>query len=427
MKKAIVVGSGAGGATAAKELQGAFDVTVLEAGGEFRPFRMSLPTVRRFKKAGLMSDEREIGLLFPSMNIMKADHEMVLVRGIGTGGTTTIATGNGLRMDELLARFGIDLSKEYDELEREVPVSTDHQKRWHPTTRRLYEVCTSLGLNPRPTPKMGDNRNCTRCGRCVLGCQHGAKWDSRQFLNSAVARGARLVTHCKVSHVVGNGGRATGVMAHHGWRTEFIPADLVVLAAGGFETPKILWESGIECDRRLFVDPVLCLAARWMGSSQDNEISMPFFVQRNGYILSPYLDYLSYFFRKDWREAVGDTLSLMVKIADSNIGTVTPRSVEKVLNAQDRRRMEEGTETCLEIFERIGVKRSDVKLGTVNAGHPGGMLPLTGDEVTTFHSSRLPDNVYVADATLIPTSLGNPPIFTIMAMAKRVCSLCKSN
>jgi len=32
MKKAIVVGSGAGGATAAKELQGAFDVTLLEAG-----------------------------------------------------------------------------------------------------------------------------------------------------------------------------------------------------------------------------------------------------------------------------------------------------------------------------------------------------------------------------------------------------------
>ena len=32
MQTAIVVGSGAGGATVAKELQGAFDVTVLEAG-----------------------------------------------------------------------------------------------------------------------------------------------------------------------------------------------------------------------------------------------------------------------------------------------------------------------------------------------------------------------------------------------------------
>ncbi len=32
MKRAIVVGSGAGGAAAAMELQGAYDVTVLEAG-----------------------------------------------------------------------------------------------------------------------------------------------------------------------------------------------------------------------------------------------------------------------------------------------------------------------------------------------------------------------------------------------------------
>jgi choline dehydrogenase-like flavoprotein len=37
MKHAIVIGSGAGGATVAKELQGKFDVTVLESGKEFQP------------------------------------------------------------------------------------------------------------------------------------------------------------------------------------------------------------------------------------------------------------------------------------------------------------------------------------------------------------------------------------------------------
>ena len=37
MKRAIVVGSGAGGAMAARELATAFDVTVIEAGSEFRP------------------------------------------------------------------------------------------------------------------------------------------------------------------------------------------------------------------------------------------------------------------------------------------------------------------------------------------------------------------------------------------------------
>ena len=42
MKKAIVVGSGAGGATVAKELQGHDEVTVLEAGQAFKPFGMKL-------------------------------------------------------------------------------------------------------------------------------------------------------------------------------------------------------------------------------------------------------------------------------------------------------------------------------------------------------------------------------------------------
>ncbi len=426
MRRAIVVGSGAGGATAAKELQGAYDVTVLEAGGAFRPFTMDLSAADRIKKTGLLFDEREISLLFPAMRIMRTDERMVLVRGIGTGGTTTIATGNGLRLDGLLAGQGIDLAEEYDELEREIPISTDHQRRWHPTTRRLFDVCTSLGLDPQPTPKMGANRNCIRCGRCVLGCQHGAKWDSRQFLRTALDRGAHLVTRCTVTRVVVHEGRATGVVARRGWRTEFLPADLVVLAAGGLGTPAILDNSGIGCERRLFVDPVLCLAAPCRGASQDNEIAMPFVVQQDGYLLSPYLDYVSYFFRHDWHEPLNDTLSLMIKIADSSDGEVTRHGARKTLTDRDKKRLTEGTEKCLKIFEEMGIQRSAVVVGTVNAGHPGGMLPLRGEDMKTFHSPRLPENLYVADATLFPASLGNPPMLTIMAMAKRVSKVCNA-
>jgi choline dehydrogenase-like flavoprotein len=52
------------------------------------------------------------------------------------------------------------------------------------------------------------------------------------------------------------------------------------------------------------------------------------------------------------------------------------------------------------------------------------MLPLTEDEADSFHHGRLPENLYVADATLIPESLGNPPILTIIAIAKRVSKIC---
>ncbi|UKK52190.1 GMC oxidoreductase [Prevotella sp. E13-17] len=62
----------------------------------------------------------------------------------------------------------------------------------------------------------------------------------------------------------------------------------------------------------------------------------------------------------------------------------------------------------------------DIFLGTLNAGHPGGMLPLTEAEAQTLHSPHLPDNLYVCDASLLPQSLGLPPILTIMALAKRI-------
>ncbi len=51
--------------------------------------------------------------------------------------------------------------------------------------------------------------------------------------------------------------------------------------------------------------------------------------------------------------------------------------------------------------------------GTLNAGHPGGMLPLTGEDAKTLRPSRLPENLFLADATLLPESLGNPPIWGI--------------
>ncbi len=103
---------------------------------------------------------------------------------------------------------------------------------------------------------------------------------------------------------------------------------------------------------------------------------MPFVVQQDGYILSPYFDKL---------EAVA---------------------------------------VCTDIWARLGVNKDGLFLGTINGGHPGGMLPLTVEEAQTFHHRHLPENLYVSDATLFPKSLGNPSIMTIMAMAKRVSWMC---
>ncbi|MCE7980032.1 MAG: GMC family oxidoreductase [Caldilinea sp. CFX5] len=424
MKQAIVVGSGAGGATVAKALQGDFAVTVLEAGNAFQPFAWELSKLEWLKERGLLLDERMIQLLFPAMRIRKTP-DMILVNGQGLGGTTTICTGNGLRMDQDLQALGIDLDAEFAEINQEIPVSTVHQKRWHKQTRYLFESCQELALNPQPTPKMGDYTACISCGRCVFGCPQGAKWDSRRFLQVAIEHGAALQTGCNVERVMIENGKATGVVARKGLRRRFYPADLVILAAGGLGTPVILQNSGIPCEPRLFVDPVLTVAAVVPNAWQCKEIQMPFVVQREHFILSPYFDYLSFFFNRAWRHLAKDMLGMMIKLADANVGSISRRTVAKKLTAADRERLSAGVDLCKQIFRRFGSKDEDILLGTINAGHPGGMLPLTSTEIESFHPARLPANLYVADATLLPRSLGNPPILTIIALAKRVSQVCR--
>ncbi|MGZ7065154.1 MAG: FAD-dependent oxidoreductase [Candidatus Aminicenantales bacterium] len=421
MKRAVVVGSGAAGAAAAKALQGTFAVTVLERGGEFRPLGVSLKFVEKLKRLGILFDERLTGVLFPSMRIERTDREMIHVRGLGTGGTTPLATGNALRLDGNLRAMGIDLDAEFGELGKEIPIHTDHRRRWRPVTEQVFSACSAMGFDPRPLPKMSNSAKCVNCGRCVLGCPAGAKWDARHFLRDAADGGAEVVTGCRVTGLRLESGRARGVVARRRGRRVFYPADLVILAAGGIGSPGILEDSGIPCRPTLFVDPVLCVAAEWPGAKQNMDIPMPFVVDKEGFIIAPYFDYLSYFFNRAWKPKAENTLSLMIKLADDSLGIVSKRSIRKSLTPADRERMNGAVRLCHDIFAKLGVRKERTFLGTLNAGHPGGMLPLTPADAATLHNPALPENVYVADPTLFPAALGRPPILTIMALARKVC------
>ena len=434
MKRAIVVGSGAGGALAARELADAFDVTVVEAGGPFRRLERDLKSFERLRSTRLLVDPRGMQLVFPAMHVHTTSDRIAIVRAMAEGGTTTIATGNAVRCDGALLERGIDLSPEFDALHAELPVSAAHQRRWRPVTRELFSACETLGLTPTPTPKVVDYERCNRCGMCMLGCPTGAKWDSRQHMDEAVAKGGSLLTEARVERVVvenaGTGAeRATGIMIRRGVRRgldhrEFLPADLVVVAAGGLGTPAILERSGIRAEDRLFVDPVLCVAAPAPGVHQDEEVPMAFIVEGDGYILSPYFDYPSYFFSRTWRKPRHDIVALMIKLADSEAGSVAGRRVRKRLTDRDRQRLAVATDACTEILTRFGASRDAIFTGLYTAGHPGGMLPLSGEEREPLHADHLPANLYVADSSLLPESPGKPPMLTIMALAKRVAALC---
>ncbi|MGZ8617881.1 MAG: GMC family oxidoreductase N-terminal domain-containing protein [Actinomycetota bacterium] len=425
MRTAIVVGSGAGGATVAKELQGAYDVTVLEAGRPYRRCELDRRSIDRLARSRLLVDPRLIRLAYPPMRVRRTD-DMLVVHGSGTGGTTTVATGNGIRADDDLRALGIDLDEEFAQIASEIPVSVEHRRRWHPTTRRLFAGAEDLGLAPQPTPKMGNAGGCRHCGRCVLGCPHGIKWDARRFLDVAVAHGARVHTGMRVDRVVTESGRVVGVVAGRSMNRRSLTADLVVLAAGGFGTPAILERSGIRCEPTLTVDPVLTVAARVPSAWQCNEIEMPFVVRRDRHILSPYFDWLSFALDPRWRHPPQDIVGVMVKLADEGGGRVEDRRVRTHLTPVDRSRLEEGAALARDLMAGAGIDPASTFEGILNGGHPGGTLPLTPATATTLHDERLPENLYVADATLFPRSLGLPPILTIVALATRVARVASS-
>ena len=230
-------------------------------------------------------------------------------------------------------------------------------------------------------------------------------------------------TGCRVTDLEIKDGAVTAVRAKHRGRKVTYSADLVILAAGGLGTPPILEKSGIPCRSRLFVDPVLCVAGPLPGIRQDRQILMPFISQQDGYILSPYMDYLSFFFNKDWRLPMRDMASIMIKLADEEAGSTDGKKINKTMTSVDKANMDRAVAQSREILERIGVPKEKQFLGTLNAGHPGGMLPLTAAESETLHSPLLPENLYVADATILPKAMGIPPILTIMALAKKIAAL----
>ena len=152
--KAIVVGSGAGGGTAALELTlKGFEVTVLEAGKPFKPFTRHMTLTEPLKRIGLLGDESTIKRIFPHMDAKRSDNNLVLVRGITTGGSTVISCGNMVRADNGFKELGIDFKPEFEELEEKINIRPIPIDMWRPLTRKMYDSAEDMGLNPTSNTK----------------------------------------------------------------------------------------------------------------------------------------------------------------------------------------------------------------------------------------------------------------------------------
>jgi len=413
------VGSGPGGATAARELVSrGHQVTVVEAGKGFKPFSRRLGWAHAVRRTGLLGSERTISRFFPPLRTVRTAEGMVLVWGLAPGGTSTISAGNLVRGENGLAEVGVDLAREYEELEADIPHGTVPRDRWRPTSADMFDAAGEMGLRPAPTPKLVDMERCVSCGLCELGCATSAKWDARRFLDDIGDPGGVLRTGTPVRRVLLEGGRVTGVELDG---SGTLRADAVVLAAGGIGTARILETSGIPTSPTFWVDVVLTVGGVREGAEMLAEPPMVWYSRRQHYILSPYFDLLAHFFHPPWRQRpVKDHVGMMIKLADEARGSVgADGSVEKLLTQVDSERLAAAREEAISVMEGAGVTGPFVD-GVLNGGHLGGTVPLTASDADTMRPSGLPEGLWVADLSLAPRSSGLPTMLVAAALGLRV-------
>ena len=242
----IIVGSGAGGATLARELsKKGKEVLVVELGEN----RFPLPFV-----------------------IEKSIEGVDVFTAYGAGGATVLMNANGVRcLEKELAGFGLNLDSEFKALEKELKLAPIHESLLSENgSIRLLKICKDAGIRMERMPKFIDHTRCIRCGNCSLGCPTGAKWTAVEYLREAEALGTDVVYNTKAEKVIVEKGRAKGIEAVGPDGRVNYYGDTVILAAGGIKTPVILQKSGIDnAGKSLFID----MCEFWYGVTPDIDIS----------------------------------------------------------------------------------------------------------------------------------------------------------
>jgi choline dehydrogenase-like flavoprotein len=420
--RAVVVGSGAGGATAARELAlNGFEVKILEAGEAFSPLTHKISWFRSLRGTWLLKDATNIKRVFPHYQVTRSSDDLFIMTGITEGGCTSISCGNMVRAENGLSEIGLDLTPEFEEIEQELTINPVPREKWRPLTQNMFDKAKELGYDPKPTPKVGDVKKCIGCGYCELGCVTGAKWDSRRAYKDLIGKGVSLQTSSRVQKVILEGARAKGVLVTHGSNIERVDADVVVLSAGGIGTAQILKASNLPSKDNMWVDVVLTVGGVSKGARMLNEPPMVWFAKREKYILSPYFDILSFWFHKPWKEVpLENRVGMMIKLADTENGIVAADGrVIKSLTKVDRERLEDAKVEAIRIMEASGVEGPYVD-GMINGGHVGGTVSLSKDDVQSMRPSWLPKDLWVADLSLMPRSQGLPTMLTTAALSLRV-------
>ncbi|MEZ5477938.1 MAG: GMC family oxidoreductase [Thiolinea sp.] len=478
----VVVGSGAGGGITAYELAKAGKkVIVLEAG----PY---------------VPSEQFAEMLAVAMGTLYQDHggqansagDISILQGRCVGGSTVVNAALCFRTPD----YYLDLwGKEFGltNLTPEVmqPYFEKVEKNLHITEVGPQETSSGAELLKKGFAKLGhpegkarrNIRDCVLSGFCFSGCATDRKQSMLvTYLPWAVAYGAEIYADTRVTHVLAQDGKASGVQAAvidpaTGAKKAdvTVEAPLVVMAAGPVQTPLILLNSELanssgQVGKNFACHPTMSVTAEFPQEVDDfhgathslymDQYTMP---EEGGYILlnavqepveagfqvepgtgAPYVAYMSKY---------RNTIRLISLIHDKNVGEVKWQDGNKVINYtvddEDFENMKKGLITTCNILFAAGAsklylpssnrnvieKAEDVEavIGALKneparykytSFHPQGTCRMGADPQTTVVSpsgeTHDVKNLYVVDASLLPTSIGYNPSETVYALAHYV-------
>ncbi len=397
MKNVIVVGSGAGGATVARELAlNGISVTLIEKGKR-------VTTDIAFE----CYDNLDIGV--------------ELLKTSCLGGTTLVTAGNAVRTcQEEFKEMGIDLSLEFEETEDELNVEPLPDTHFGEGTLKIMEAASSLGLPMEKMPKFINPSKCIPCGKCAFGCPRDAKWSSLDYLDEALKHEVQILENTTVTRVMTTNGRVKGVETFNpetGLKNEY-NADTVILCSGAIQTPGLLRSAGLVAGEKLFVDTFVTVGGALPGIGFYKEVSMNSLLKKEGFILAPH--YSSFLISRIGQSHIQekDILGMMVKIPDESSGRVDESGVFKQSTANDVGLLAEGCATAGAILTEAGVDPDTLVSTQARGAHPGGSAAI--GEVVDKNLETEIEGLYVCDASVFPRAPGAPPVLTILALAKRL-------
>ena len=284
----VIVGSGCGGAVAAKTLaEAGMRVLVVDRGYYWNPQHFP------------MSEQDAAVHLFGNGGAWHSDDGIMTIinRAVwGGGGTVNWSASlqtQGYVRREWSDRYGLphfthaDFQADLDAVCDRMGVGIDSIEH-DAGNRALLEGARKLGWAAKPVPQ-NTGSEAHNCGHCTLSCAScGKKGPTESFLVDAARAGATFLEGFQVQHVTfadDDPTVATGVRGvwtsrdRHGGTTDphrttrpvIVRASRVILSAGALATPLILHRSGItnpHVGRHLHLHPVSLVAAEWDADTQ---------------------------------------------------------------------------------------------------------------------------------------------------------------